>query len=371
MLDIGIDTRLGHYRKGGITRYTIRLIRALAEIDQENTYWILHHRKETQPIIQAPNFHHVPMLTPTHHWAEQFLLSIELRKLRLDVLHNPDFIPPLRYQKAKRVITVHDLAFLRYPHLLTRSAAHYYGQIDQAVRKADHIIAVSNSTAEDLMNLLGVPETKITVIYEAADQIFRPLPREESETFIRERYNLPPDYILFVGTVEPRKNLNTLILAYHMLMEQHGLKPHLVFAGEHGWLSEEVYSLVRELDLQEQCHFLGRVTTEGLVHLYNAARVLAHPALYEGFGLPPLEAMACGTPVVVSNVSSLPEVVGDAALLVDPSDVEAWAVALHRILTDDALWEELRTKGLERAKHFSWKKTAQETLAVYERVVQG
>lgn len=370
MLNIGIDGRLIAYRMGGIARYTIRLARALARVDSENTYWFLQHHRYANTLVKAPNFHTVRMFTPTHHPLEQFLLWMELKRVPLDVLHSPDFIPPLYKMGARRVITVHDLAFLRYPHLLTRAAARYYGQIDRAVRKADHIIAVSNSTREDLMNLLGAPESKITVIYEAADEAFRPLPEEEVAEEIRRRYGFSPDYILFVGTIEPRKNLNTLLLAYHGLRTQYHLDPPLVFAGEHGWLADEVYSLVEELGLNDRCHFLGRVSTEELVYLYNGARVYAHPALYEGFGLPPLEAMACGTPTIVSNVSSLPEVVGDAALLVEPTDVEAWTTALHRLLTDDTLWNELRQKGLERAKKFSWERAARDTLNVYRKVVQ-
>ncbi len=372
MLNIGIDGRLIAYRMGGIARYTIRLARALARVDRENVYWLLQHRRAGRKItFDAPNFHTATMFTPTHHPLEQFLLWLELKRFPLDVLHSPDFIPPLYNIRARRVITVHDLAFMRYPHLLTRAAARYYGQIDRAVRKADHIIAVSNSTKEDLLNLLGVPESKITVIYEAADEIFRPLPRQQVAQEIRRRYDLPLDYILFVGTIEPRKNLNTLLLAYHGLRSQYDLDPPLVLAGEHGWLADEVYSLVDELDLTDRCYFLGRVSTEELLYLYNGARVYAHPALYEGFGLPPLEAMACGTPAIVSNVSSLPEVVDNAALLVDPTDVEAWTTALQRLLTDDNLWNELREKGIRRAGQFSWDETARQTVAVYRRVVQG
>ena len=371
MLNIGIDGRLVSYRMGGIARYTIRLTRALARVDHENTYWFfLHRRAPKKHIVDAPNFRTVTMLTPTHHPLEQFLLWLELKRFPLDVLHSPDFIPPLYNIRARRVITVHDLAFMRYPHLLTRSAARYYGQIDRAVRKADHIIAVSQSTRNDLLNLLGVPESKITVIYEAADEVFRPLPDAEVEREIQERYHLSPGYILFVGTIEPRKNLNTLRLAYHGLRVQYNLDPPLVFAGEHGWLADEIYSLVDELSLNDRCHFLGRVSTQELVYLYNGARIYAHPALYEGFGLPPLEAMACGTPAIVSNISSLPEIVDDAALLVDPTDVEAWTTAMHRLLTDDALWQELRDKGLQRAAQFSWERAARETLDVYHKVVQ-
>ncbi len=370
-MDIGIDARLVSYRHAGIGRYTLRLANALARADRENTYYILQHRRQRDPLINAPNVRRVHMFTPTHHPLEQWLLALELRKVHLDVLHSPDFIPPLHAGWLRRVITVHDLAFLRYPYLLTKTAARYYGQIDRAVRVADHIIAVSQSTRNDLIKLLGVPESQISVIYEAADSIFQPLSREESARVIHERYHLSPDYILFVGTIEPRKNLNTLLLAYHGLRNRYHLDVPLIIAGEEGWLSDEVYSLIDELDLSETCHFLGHITNEDLLYLYNAARLLAHPALYEGFGLTPLEAMACGTPVVVSNVSSLPEVVGDAALLVDPTDVEAWTIALQRLLTDDVLWQELHRKGLRRARQFSWERAARETLAVYTRVYQS
>jgi len=349
----------------------MRLTSALAEIDEENTYYLLQHHREQEPLIKAPKVHAVRMYTPTHHPLEQWLLAIELRKLHLDVLHSPDFIPPLYANWIRRVITVHDLAFLRYPYLLTKAAARYYGQIDRAVRVADHIIAVSQSTRNDLIKLLGVPESKITVIYEAADSVFRPLPRDESARVINERYGLPPDYILFVGTIEPRKNLNTLLLAYHGLLTRYRMSPPLIIAGEEGWLSDEVYTLIDELDLRDHCHFLGHINNDDLLYLYNTARFLAHPAFYEGFGLTPLEAMACGTPVIVSNVSSLPEVVGDAALLVDPIDVEAWTVAMHRLLTDDDLWQELRERGLRRARQFSWERAARGTLAVYKRVYQS
>jgi len=370
-LNIGIDARLVYFRQAGIGWYTIRLTQALAQIDTHNTYWLLQHRRHLTPLVSAPNFRRVGMWAPPHHPLEQFVLRFELHKVNLDVLHSPDFIPPLQFNSVHRVITVHDLAFLRYPHLLTKSSARYYGQIDRAVRRAEHIIAVSRSTREDLMNLLGVPEEKITVIHEAADPIFRPIPREEAVAHLKQRYDLPSEYILFVGTIEPRKNLNALLLAHHVLRTHYNLDPAVVIAGEQGWLTEELYALVEELDLSDRYLFLGNVSNEELVYLYNAATFLVHPALYEGFGLPPLEAMACGTPVIVSNVSSLPEVVDDAALLVDPLDVEAWAVAMQQLLTNTSLHEELRQKGLRRAQSFSWERAARETLDVYTRVYQS
>ena len=205
------------------------------------------------------------------------------------------------------------MAFLIYPHFLTKEAARYYGQIDRAVRRADQIIAVSESTKRDLIRMLGVPEDKIRVIYEAADPMFQPEVAAIARQHVQALFELPDEYILFLSTIEPRKNVAGLLRAYRRLRDDYRLTPALVLAGAPGWLSEDVYKLVETLDLRSYCHFLGRVNSHDLRHLYSVALCLVHPAFYEGFGLTPLEAMACGTPVIVSNVSSLPEVVGDAA----------------------------------------------------------
>jgi glycosyltransferase involved in cell wall biosynthesis len=367
---IGIDARLVYYRQAGIGQYILRLAEALAEMDQENEFILLQSRKHKQAIINHLNFKRASLWTPSHHRFEQWTLPLEISLRGLDVLHSPDFIPPFR-RNCKSVITVHDLAFLFYPNLLTQESAHYYGQIDQAVRNTDHIIAVSKSTRRDIIHRLGAPEEKITVIYEAAHPIYRPLDDERLLRQVREKYHLPDDFILFVSTIEPRKNVPTLLLAYRQLLDGYKRSEALVLAGERGWLFEEVFALVKELGLESHTLFLGRVPVEDLLYLYNAARLLVHPAVYEGFGLPPLEAMACGTPVVVSNVSSLPEVVGDAALLVDPENVSEWTVAIWRLLTDENLRADMREKGLKRAAHFSWEKAARETLAVYLKVGEG
>jgi glycosyltransferase involved in cell wall biosynthesis len=299
------------------------------------------------------------------------MLAVELpiRGLDIDLLHSPDFIPPLLVNSLKSVITVHDLAFLVWPHFLTTDSARYYGQIDQAVKRADHIIAVSQSTKDDLVRLLGTPAERITVVHEAANPLYGPMDPVEARQHLQGRFPLPEHFILFVSTIEPRKNINTLLRAYHRLRTDYRQDVGLVLAGAIGWLSERVFEEVEQLNLRQHVTFLGRVATQDLLYLYNAARCLAHPAIYEGFGLTPLEAMACGTPVVVSNVSSLPEVVGDAALLVDPQSEEELAVALHRLVTDDDLHANLRLKGLARAKTFSWQRAAQETLAVYQQAL--
>jgi glycosyltransferase involved in cell wall biosynthesis len=366
---IGIDARLVHYRQAGISQYTLRLLDELARIAPDDEFVILQSRKDGRQLVDQPNFERHPLWTPPHHRLEQWLLPLELAAVDLDVLHSPDFIPPFR-RNCKSVITIHDLNFLLYPHFLTPQSASYYGQIDQAVRNCDHIIAVSETTKRDIVRLTGAPENKITVVYEAAHPIFRSLDDQALLAEMKERLEIDRDYILFVSTIEPRKNVSTLLVAFKRLLDSYHSPVNLVLAGEKGWLFDEVFSLVEKLELQGRVQFLGRVSPEDLLALYNAAKVLVHPAFYEGFGLPPLEAMACGTPVVVSNTSALPEIVGDAALLVDPSDADSMAVAIWRVLSDEGLHWQMREKGLRRARRFSWKKAALETLNIYHRLGQ-
>jgi glycosyltransferase involved in cell wall biosynthesis len=366
---IGIDARLVYYFRAGIGQYILRLVEALAGLEaNEEEFVLLQSRKDPTQIVDDHNFSRVSLWTPSHHRLEQLTLRFEVGRLRLDLLHSPDFIPPF-WRNCKSVITVHDLAFLLYPHFLTKEAARYYGQIDQAVRYTDHIIAVSESTRQDTIKLLGVPDRKITVIHEAANPIYRQIPPEEARRHVVETYGLDREYILFVSTIEPRKNLPGLLQAYRKLLDDYKRPEGLVLAGSRGWLSEEVYSAVEALNLGEHVRFLGRVPSTHLVYLYNAARLLVHPSFYEGFGLPPLEAMTCGTPTIVSNVSALPEVVGDAAILIDPHDIGGLTVAMWRALTDEDLRASLIAKGLKRAQTFSWERAARETLDVYRRVV--
>jgi glycosyltransferase involved in cell wall biosynthesis len=367
---IGIDGRLVYYSRAGIGQYILQLTDALASSCDRDEFLLLQSRKDGTTITNHPCFSRVSLWTPSHHRLEQWTLGFEINRLGLDLLHSPDFIPPMR-RNCRSVITIHDLAFLLYPHFLTKESARYYGQIDQAVRSTDHIIAVSNSTKQDIIRLLGVPERKITVIHEAANKIYRPIDRQTARRYVAENYGIGHDYILFVSTVEPRKNLPTLLQAYRKLRDGYKHEEKLVLAGAPGWLAEEVFATLDELELGDEVHFLGRVPSEALLYLYNAARLLVHPSFYEGFGLPPLEAMTCGIPVIVSNVSSLPEVVGDAAILIDPNDVDELIVALHRVLTDEAYRECMTTKGLKRAAKFSWQRAAKETLAVYHRVGAG
>lgn len=365
---IGIDARLVHYTQAGIAQYIIHLVSQLANLDSNNEYVILQHHGDKASLVRRPNFRRHPTWTPSHHRLEQLTLPLEIRGLRLDLLHSPDFIPPFR-RNCLSVITVHDLAFLLFPQFMTRESANYYGQIDVAVRNTDHIIAVSQSTSEDLQRLLGVAESKISVIYEAASPLFRPVDDHQAMEAVRQRYGISEEFILFVSTIEPRKNLPTLLEAFRLLLDRYASTAKLVIAGKLGWLVDDSLAAVERLHLEQHVVLLQQVPPEDLLYLYNAARMLVMPSFYEGFGLPALEAMACGTPVIVSNVSSLPEVVGDAGILVPPQDAEAIAVAMWRVLSDSHLREEMRAKGVARASCFSWEKAARETLEVYHEVM--
>lgn len=367
----GIDARLTYHQRAGIGRYTLFLLDELAKADQENHYTVFQHRKDKEPLVSAPNFQRKTLFTPVHSRLEQPLLMAELLFHNLDLIHSTDFIPPL-YSSVPSIITVHDLAFLRWPHFLTEDHATYYSQIDRGVRHARHVIVPSHSTKNDVIGQLGVPESKISVIYEAAASLYRPMAVEPTREAVQRRFSVPTNYILFVSTIEPRKNIDGLLRAFHHLRTKYNLTDTgLVLAGKPGWLYEDIFKTVEQLGLKKSTFFVGRVTDEELRQLYVAARCHVHPAFYEGFGLPPLEAMACGTPTVVSNTSSLPEVVGDAALTFDPNDWEEMAVAIRRLLIDDDLHAEMRHKGLQRAATFSWSRAAAETLELYQRVAQG
>jgi glycosyltransferase involved in cell wall biosynthesis len=252
------------------------------------------------------------------------------------------------------------------PQLVTRESRRYYGGIRRAVREADAIIAVSQSTARDLLELAEAPPEKIHVVYEAADPALSPMPSGEAERIVADRYGVDGPFVLFVGTLEPRKNVPTLLQAFALLRRE--FPTRLVLAGGRGWLSEDVFDTVRQLAIDDGVVFLGEVRPEDLRPLYCAARAVALPSLYEGFGLPPLEAMACGTPVVVSNAGALSEIVGDAGVLVRADDPDDIAQGIGWVLGNTAFRAALAERGLARAATYSWARAARETLAVYEGV---
>lgn len=361
---IGIDTRLPYYRMGGISRYVLQLLRALANLTSEHTFMVLQKREDAYN--RAPKgFTRGRLWTPCHHRWEKWLLAAELLPHRLDVLHSPDFIPPVA-GAARRVITVHDLSFLYFPEHLTAESRRYYNeQIGWAVQEADAIAADSEHTRQDLVTRLGVAPDKVKAIHLAADPIFSEPVRKRELDLTMAHFGLRPGYVLFVGTLEPRKNIPTLLHAYGQLRQADITIPPLVLAGSKGWLYDEIFATVDALGLNSSVIHLEGVTDRQLAHLYHGAILLALPSWYEGFGLPALEAMSSGCPVIASDRASLPEVVGQAGVLLDANDVGAWADALATLLRDEGQRQALAAKGRKQAATFSWRKTAEATLRLY------
>jgi len=298
---------------------------------------------------------------------EQIFLPIRIRKDTLDLFHYTDHAMSLVQRKCPVVITVHDIAFIRFPDLLNKSRQIYKKYIlSLSVKKADIIIAVSHSTKRDIIEFFKVDEKKIKVIHHGVESKFRPISNVEG---YRTMNNLPKKMILNIGTLEPRKNVVTLIRAFKRLQEK-GFKSHiLVIAGERGWLYKKIFEEIKSSGLQQSIRVLGVVSDEELPLLYNCADLFVYPSLYEGFGLPPLEAMACGIPIITSNTSSLPEVVGNVGILVDPNDIESLSDEMYRVLKDDKLMHQMSRDGLKRSKMFTWERMANEVLETYNNAL--
>jgi glycosyltransferase involved in cell wall biosynthesis len=363
-MKIGIDARLTYYRTGGISTYVRQLVRALEALDHEHEYTVFHSRKARERI--SSRFGSATLWTPAHHRYERMALSVELARHQLDVLHSPDFISPHHGARA-HVITVHDITFLHYPQFLTADSRRYYNdQIVGAVRDADHILVDSHATLRDLIEMLHVPREKMTTHKLGVDAAFRPMSAAEIAPY-RAEYGLPNTYLLFVGTFEPRKNIMGLLNAYELVLKDVPNAPPIVLAGTRGWLFDETMAHIEQIGLKERILWREGVKQSAMPALYAGARALAMPSFYEGFGLPALEAMACGTLPIVSNRSSLPEVVGDVGIQVNPDDPQSIADGLKRAIGNDAWVTAQKPMLLAQAARFTWEETARIAKAVYEK----
>lgn len=373
-MHVVVDARYISRLQSGIGLYTQHLLRALAAIDPETRYTYLTVRDGPDAGIRQPNF--APWVTRIsfeNHlvgdlWQSSYL-PLRLAALGADLYHGPAVFLPLIKLGYRTVVTIHDLVAFLFPETVPAKYGTYMRWMTRlSVRSADRIIADSEATRVDLMRLLGVPAGKVRTIHAALGTGYAPVRDPARLEAVRRTYQLEGPYLLFVGNLEPRKNLVRLIEAYALLRRRHGLPHRLVLAGKRGWLYRSIFQTVERLDLQREVVFTGYVAPEDLPAVYSMAAAFAFPSLYEGFGLPILEAMACGVPVVAGASGSIPEVAGDAALLVPPSEVEAIAEALHRVLTDPALRAELQARGFERSRAFSWERVATETRRVYLEV---
>lgn len=377
---IGIDAHLlsfaGSYRQAGVSRYVAELLRAFASEDPAGgRAYTAFVGPEPVPRTFLPpgtgplRFVHSRLPTgrpPVRIAWEQGVGPLVAARARLDLLHGPVNALPLAVP-CRGIVTVHDLAFLAHPEALGAGRRRYLTAITTlSARRAARIIAVSAFTRDEIVRRLGIPARKIAVVHNAVDASFAPLPVGESARFRAER-GLPERLILCVGTLEPRKNLIGLLDAFARLAPT--TDAELVVVGGQGWLYDETLARVAALGLTGRVRFAGFVPDEDLPRWYNAATVFVYPSLYEGFGLPPLEALACGVPTVTSAGTAMAEVVGDAALLADPRDPGALAAALRRALDDAGLRATLREAGPRRAAGFTWARTAAATRAVYDEVL--
>ncbi|MEW5766349.1 MAG: glycosyltransferase [bacterium] len=370
MVCIGIDGRVLGYYKGGVPEYIYNLVENLGLMKENGFKYIIFQGGQRNSFSANSNIRQQTIRIPSFHFQEQIFWPVELSKQGIDLFHGTACITPL-IRPCKSIITIHDLAWVRFPQYLPDPFLSGLKKwIPISIKGADLIIAVSRKTKEDIIEFFGVPENKIKVVYEGVNKrVYRPIEDTRSMEKIRQKYHIFDPFILNVGALQPRKNIQGIIKAYYKLKNDNYLDYKLVIPGRKGWLYNEIFQLVRDLELEKDVIFTGAVENEELSYLYNAAELFVFPSFYEGFGLPVLEAMACGTPVITSNTSSLTEVAGEAAILVDPHNVEELAEAMHRVLTDTALKDQMREKGLEQVSKFSWEKCARETLEVYQEAL--
>ncbi len=368
------------YRSAGIHGYIAELLQRLPSADTDIRYTAFVGQLASSLVSAVPTRStHWPTERPAPRiaWEQVFLPGVCARE-RLDLLHGLAFVSPLLCP-CPTIITVHDLSFALFPEFFRGPNGMYLRLFTRiACRHATRVITVSENTRTDVMRLYGVPGERVAAIPHGVGPAFYPRPTAQVAEFRRAR-GLPDHFILFVGTLEPRKNLVKLIEAFSNLKSQHSLAKarrvreisnlKLILIGGKGWYYDQIFATIERLNLKDCVILAGYVPNKDLPLWYNAADVFAFPSRYEGFGLPVLEAMACGTPSVTSTASSLPKVAGDAALTVPADDVDALSSALHRALTDTALREELSSKGMARAAAFTWEETARRTVAVYRQVL--
>jgi glycosyltransferase involved in cell wall biosynthesis len=373
-LHIGIDAHAVGTGLAGNETYVTNLVEALAEVDAENRYtlYVTKPAAVERFIGRWQNFAVRRTLPHTPLVRVPLTLSAELRRRPVDLLHVQFTAPP--FAPCPFVATIHDLSFEHLPDTFKRrSRAQLRLTVRRTARRAAQIITISEHSKRDIVETYGVAPERVTVTHLAAAPHFRPVTDERELRRVRQLYGIEGDYILAVGSVQPRKNLARLVRAYSDLRRQRAQAklPRLVVVGKLAWLYEETLRAVEECGAADAVTFTGYAPGGDLPALYSGALCFAYPSFFEGFGLPPLEAMRCGAPVLVGDRTSLPEVVGDAGLLVDPFDTAAISAALARVIDDEELRQTLRGRGLARAARFDWHDTARRTLEVYQRATGG
>lgn len=370
---IGIDATALPPQPVGAGNYIINLIRALAHVESEFEFtvfaqehgWNLINESEREEFRWAKT----PQLHPAVRLAwEQLFFPGLVRRNQTDLLHSLHYTRPYLSGRPS-VVTIHDMTFFLFPSLHTRAKRAFFPSVIRlSARTADALVADSESTRQDAIRILGINPGKIFTAHLGVDPAFRRIEDKAHLDRVRQHYHLPESFILYVGLVEPRKDLPLLVRAYHRVSESDVGLP-LVIVGRRGWGSEQVLDQIASLGLKDRVLFTGYVPHPDLPIVYNLASLFVYPTRYEGFGLPVLEALACGVPLITTAVSSLPEIVGDAGLLIPAQDEQALAQAMLSVLADPDLQERYRHKGPEQAAQFTWQRTAEQTLGVYRWVL--
>lgn len=362
---IAIDVTSFSPQKAGVENYTYNLTQNILKTDSKSSYQLMDLGLKSEQRNLKNSVFHKAFRAVNHIFRMQVVFPLKLLANRSMLLHSPAFISPV-LKLCKTVITIHDLSFLLYPKMFLFPYWLYLRIfVPLSARLADMVIVDSNNTKKDVIELLHLPQKKVRVIYAGVDERYRVVEDKNLIEDFRIRHNLPKEFILFVGNIEPRKNLMGLIKSFYEFRKRKTCRHRLVLAGKMGWLYEDILKLIKNMNLEDEVIFTGYIPDEDMPLLYNSASLFVYPSFYEGFGLPPLEAMACGVPVIVSNVSSLPEVVGYGGFLVAPDDYIAIADAMEKFLSDMGFRREYIARGLERAKIFTWHKTALEIVKVY------
>jgi glycosyltransferase involved in cell wall biosynthesis len=377
---IGIDYTAAYEQGAGIGRLVRDLIAGLASLDPHTRYKLFVAGATSAQLPPSPglNFRWKPTrVTPlwfARVWHRaSFPWPLETFTGPVELFHATDFVLPPTLPATKTILTVHDLSFVRTPETATPVLKAYLDRVvPRSVRRADHVIADSQATKDDLVELYGTPPDKISVLLSGVNPQYKPVIDSDILRHVRRKYGIPLDvpYIFSIGTIQPRKNYGRLIEALARLREEFA-DLYLVIAGGKGWLDTPIFETVQRLNLQDVVIFTGFVDDADVPPLYSDALCTSYVSLYEGFGFPVVESMACGTPVVTSNVSSLPEVAGEAALMVDPYDVEAITAALRQLVSDSALQAELIEAGRSQAAQFTWEKSAQRLLHIYRQILNS
>ncbi|TDT62314.1 glycosyltransferase family 4 protein [Fonticella tunisiensis] len=368
-MKVGIDARGANWYSGtGIGTYTQQILKYILKYDTSNEYFIYWWGTNYREISKNGNIK-ISIASKKHHkFFEEYFIPENLKNRGIDIYHVPQNGIGLSSQKSCIYIsTIHDLIPYIMPETVGRGyLKRFIAQMPQIIQNSDMIITVSEYSKKDIMRIFDVEEEKIKVTPLAADDYFRPMDRSNAKEFLKKNYNIEDDFILYLGGFSPRKNVKSILVAFSRIHKKLSTNYKVVIIGpskdDHSYLM----GLCETLGIDDKVIFTGYIPYEHLPYFYNSCTVFVYPSLYEGFGLPPLEAMSCKTPVISSNVSSIPEVVGNGAILINPFDTEELIDALERVLEDETLRNDIAERGYERSKDFGWDKTAAQTLNVYE-----